>query len=676
MRAFKTALTALVVASLLAPLAPAAAEGRAPLRITVNTIGTAIGNSNTAGTCDAPNYRDGAGVVQAVTNAVAGDTIVLCGTGTFTLPVSLSVTQPLNFEGVGSASALPTLAIATGRVLNLNLTGKVTIATLAIDGGAVAAGQPGAAIRLQAGDLDIRDSRLFAGTATEQGAALAVVNPSAASTVSVFSTTFDGNTATGNGGAIYFYSPTGALSVINSTFSGNTAAAGAAIYNEAGTVTVDFSTALNNTAVGGSFRKVSVSNSILANYGASPACGTDVVSTGGNLATDVSCAWAGALPPAAGGSSLATFAQLKLGHLSSRPGEAQGVPLIRPANGSVALDFIATSPVTLDAVGRNRPQSAGGKWDAGAYERRAGLKEWKVDRRLTYSSYFIHWPTMASKTIRPKTTMLFSPSAAGARYSSLAATVCTVAEFTGVITFTAPGACLVESYLPLATAGGNLYQEYVEVVTVTATTFTAPSTPLGVTVTPGDKQFKVTWTSPASNGGAPILAYDVIADPELPGAASTTIKSCSSPCTVKGDPKNPTLSRPLVNNANYVIRIRVSNKAGQVATYAVSSVVRPLAPVLPSKPTYVLVTPGKGNATIRWANPDEPGRTPIKNYEVRAFLKSTPKKVLKSAKVNGVTYKYLMTGLPKGKAVIFKVFAINSGGTSPASNAVTVTIKK
>ena len=87
-------------------------------------------------------------------------------------------------------------------------------------------------------------------------------------------------------------------------------------------------------------------------------------------------------------------------------------------------------------------------------------------------------------------------------------------------------------------------------------------------------------------------------------------------------------------------------------------------------------TVGTGQVTIRWARPAEVGRTPISSYVIKTFLKATPKKLLKQFKVKGNVFKYIAKTLPKKKAIQFKVYAVNAGGTSPASATVTATITK
>ncbi len=95
-----------------------------------------------------------------------------------------------------------------------------------------------------------------------------------------------------------------------------------------------------------------------------------------------------------------------------------------------------------------------------------------------------------------------------------------------------------------------------------------PSAPTGVTATPGDGRATVSWTAPASDGGAPIVAYWVTASP----GGRTCITAGATTCVVSG----------LTNDTAYTFRVVAANHANTGASSA------PSAPVVPRPPVTLL----------------------------------------------------------------------------------------
>jgi fibronectin type 3 domain-containing protein len=186
----------------------------------------------------------------------------------------------------------------------------------------------------------------------------------------------------------------------------------------------------------------------------------------------------------------------------------------------------------------------------------------------------------------------------------------------------------------------------------TASAKVTPATVPGTPGTPGTKAgngaVQVTWTVPATDGGATITGYTVTTTP----TSRTCTWTGSGPlaCTVSG----------LTNGARYTFTVTATNWAGTGAASTPSAVAIPTTvPGTPGTPTAVA---GDGSAEVTWTAPATDGGTAVTGYTVT----STP-----SGKTCTTTGGLSCTvgGLDNGTAYSFTVKAKNSTGPGPASTA-------
>ncbi len=173
-----------------------------------------------------------------------------------------------------------------------------------------------------------------------------------------------------------------------------------------------------------------------------------------------------------------------------------------------------------------------------------------------------------------------------------------------------------------------------------------PGAPTGVKATPGDAKASVTWTAPASDGGAAITGYTVTA---APGGAHTTSKTPSA--TVTG----------LTNGTSYTFTVKATNSAGTGAPSTASAAVKPAgpAPTAPGAPTAVKATAGDAKASVTWTAPASNGGAAITGYTVTAAPGG--------AHASSTTTSATVTGLTNGTSYTFTVKATNSAGTGATS---------
>ena len=172
---------------------------------------------------------------------------------------------------------------------------------------------------------------------------------------------------------------------------------------------------------------------------------------------------------------------------------------------------------------------------------------------------------------------------------------------------------------------------------------TTPGTPTAVSATRGNASAVVTWSAPASNGGAAITAYVVT-------------PSAGDPVTV-GNVLTATFTG-LTNGSPVTFTVLAVNALGNSATSAPSSAVTPAT--VPAAPTAVSATPGNTSAVVTWTAPASNGAA-ITGYIV------TPS--AGSAVTVGNVLTAAVTGLTNGSPVTFTVVAVNGVGNSPASSA-------
>jgi hypothetical protein len=182
---------------------------------------------------------------------------------------------------------------------------------------------------------------------------------------------------------------------------------------------------------------------------------------------------------------------------------------------------------------------------------------------------------------------------------------------------------------------------------------TVPGKPTAVGATAGDKSASVSWTVPASNGGAPIASYTVTSSP---GALSETVAGDQTGAVVTG----------LTNGVAYTFTVLATNAAGDGAASDPSAEVTPVSNA--TAPSQVVATPGDSEATVTWAAPDDDGGSTITSY----IVTSTPGGL--TATVAGDELSAVVTGLTNGTSYTFTVRADNGIPGNPesaASNAVT-----
>ena len=187
---------------------------------------------------------------------------------------------------------------------------------------------------------------------------------------------------------------------------------------------------------------------------------------------------------------------------------------------------------------------------------------------------------------------------------------------------------------------------------------TVAGAPTSVTATStGATTANVSFTAPASNGGATITSYTATSSPG--GITGSISQAGSGTISMTG----------LTAGTSYTFTVTATNSAGTGSASSASNSVTTVG--APSAPTSVVATAtGKRSATVSFAAPASNGGSAITSYTAT----STPGGLTQTlTQATGGTFTF--DGLQPGTAYTFAVTATNAIGTSAAatSNSITTT---
>ena len=187
-----------------------------------------------------------------------------------------------------------------------------------------------------------------------------------------------------------------------------------------------------------------------------------------------------------------------------------------------------------------------------------------------------------------------------------------------------------------------------------------PSAPRNLQATAGNGTVTLSWDAPSSNGGAPILYYNISRDN---GGGWWTI-DCTTDTTYVDNYVGNGLNNYTVTAVNWVGESDPSNKV------SLAPLTIPSAPYLGNGSDYI--TAGDGYIEINWTEPDN-GGSPITEYKIYRGTTSGEETILTTVNAPKTTYKD--SSVENGQTYYYYVTALNGIGEGDRSMEVSATPK-
>ena len=194
---------------------------------------------------------------------------------------------------------------------------------------------------------------------------------------------------------------------------------------------------------------------------------------------------------------------------------------------------------------------------------------------------------------------------------------------------------------------------------------TKPGAPTGLTATAnGQTEIDLSWTAPSDNGGAAIAGYRV--------EASANGSSWSNLVADTGSTSTSYRHSGLTAGSTRHYRVSAINSVGTGTasdTYSATTA----AATEPGKPTGLTATAdGQTEIDLAWTAPSDDGGADITGYRIEASTDGSSWSDLE-ANTRSTSTSYSHTGLLAGSTRYYRVSAINSVGTGPASDTDSAT---
>lgn len=192
-----------------------------------------------------------------------------------------------------------------------------------------------------------------------------------------------------------------------------------------------------------------------------------------------------------------------------------------------------------------------------------------------------------------------------------------------------------------------------------------PAPPTGLAVTPASaSQINLSWSAPSNNGGSPITGYKIEYKLGSSGTYSTLVANTAN-TAVTYSHTGLTAGQAYVYRVSAINSVGISNPSPEASgTPTVSSQTTNSAPGAPTNLVAISVSGSQIN--LSWSAPTNTGGSAITGYKIESKKGAGSFEVIVPNTANAIT-SYAHAGLTTGIQYYYRVYAINSIGTSGPS---------
>ena len=189
---------------------------------------------------------------------------------------------------------------------------------------------------------------------------------------------------------------------------------------------------------------------------------------------------------------------------------------------------------------------------------------------------------------------------------------------------------------------------------------TVPGAPRNLSVVPGDRSLVVSWSPPASDGGAPITGWWVC-------KAANNSSGCTPNVDRSADAdSNSVTLKGLFNGTSYRVSVWAVNRHGRGESAITHAA--PVGPAsVPSHVPGVTVNAGVQSVELSWDPPESDGGSPVTGYAVSWSGGSD------SGQVTVTGTSYTIAGLTADTTYSISIRAVNRHGQSTVPNTFSAT---
>ena len=203
-----------------------------------------------------------------------------------------------------------------------------------------------------------------------------------------------------------------------------------------------------------------------------------------------------------------------------------------------------------------------------------------------------------------------------------------------------------------------------------SSTVVAPGAPTGLTATAdGQTEIDLSWTAPSDNGGASITGYKIEVSTNGTGWSVLVANTSSTGASYS--------HTGLTAGTTRHYRVSAINSAGTGPASSSDSATTEAAPATkPGAPTGLTATAdGQTEIDLSWTAPSNDGGASITGYKIEVSTNgSNWSDLVANTRSTGASYSH--TGLTAGSTRHYRVSAINSAGTGPASDTDSATTEE